>query len=137
MEITRNSVDTIAGPADWFTGSVYLDTIAAPSNGSRLNASNVHFTPGARTAWHTHPNGQTIWVIDGVGLCQRRGGPIEAIRPGDRVFFAPGEEHWHGAAATRFMAHIAMLEVDDDGTPATWGDPVSDEEYGAAPAIGE
>jgi quercetin dioxygenase-like cupin family protein len=135
MQITRNSLATIAGPEDWFTGSVYLDTIAAPSNGSRLSATNVHFTPGARTSWHTHPNGQTIWVIDGVGLCQRRGGPIELIRPGDRVFFEAGEEHWHGATATRFMAHIAMLEVGDDGTPATWGDEVSDEEVGAAPPI--
>ena len=135
MQITRNSLATIAGPEDWFTGSVYLDTIAAPSNGSRLSATNVHFTPGARTSWHTHPNGQTIWVIDGIGLCQRRGGPIELIRPGDRVFFEAGEEHWHGATATRFMAHIAMLEVGDDGTPATWGDEVSDEEVGAAPPI--
>ena len=76
------------------------------------SASNVHFTPGARTAWHTHPNGQTIWVTEGIGHAQRRGGPIEVIRPGDRVFFEPGEEHWHGAAATRFMVHVAMLEVD-------------------------
>ena len=102
-----------------------------------MSASSVHFTPGARTAWHTHPNGQTIWVLEGVGLCQRRGGPVEVIRPGDRVFFEPGEEHWHGAAATRFMTHIAMLEVDAEGNPATWGDHVSDEEYGAAPAIGD
>jgi quercetin dioxygenase-like cupin family protein len=137
MQITRNSLETNAGPENWFTGSVYIDTVAAPSNGSRLHASNVHFTPGARTAWHTHPNGQTIWVIDGVGLCQRRGGPIELIRPGDRVFFEPGEEHWHGAAPARFMAHIALLEVGDDGKPATWGDHVSDEEYAAAPTIGE
>jgi quercetin dioxygenase-like cupin family protein len=137
MQITRNSLETNAGPENWFTGSVYIDTVAAPSNGSRLHASNVHFTPGARTAWHTHPNGQTIWVTDGVGLCQRRGGPIELIRPGDRVFFEPGEEHWHGAAPARFMAHIALLEVGDDGKPATWGDHVSDEEYAAAPTIGE
>ena len=74
MQITRNSLDTAAGPEDWFTGSVYIDAVAAPSDGSRLSASSVHFTPGARTAWHTHPNGQTIWVIEGVGLCQRRGG---------------------------------------------------------------
>jgi quercetin dioxygenase-like cupin family protein len=74
-------------------------------------------------------------VLEGVGLCQRRGGPIEVIRPGDRVFFEPGEGHWHGASATRFMAHIAMLEVDDEGTSATWGDHVGDDEYGAAPPI--
>ena len=95
----------------------------------------MHFTPGARTAWHTHPYGQTIYVVEGVGRAQRRGGPIEEIRPGDRVFFEPGEDHWHGAAPDRFMMHIAMLEVGDDGTPAVWGDHVTDEEYNAAPAI--
>ena len=135
MEITRSSLDTAAGPKDWFTGSVYVDTVAAPSAGSRLSASSVHFTPGARTAWHTHPNGQTIWVLEGVGLCQRRGGAVEVIRPGDRVFFEPGEEHWHGAAATRFMTHIAMLDVDDEGNNATWGEHVTDAEYAAAPAL--
>ena len=135
MQITRNSLDTAAGREEWFTGAVYVDAVAAPSNGSRLSASSVHFTPGARTAWHTHPNGQTIWVTEGIGLCQRRGGPIEVIRPGDRVFFGPGEEHWHGASATRFMTHIAMLEVDEEGKPATWGDHVSDDEYAAAPSV--
>jgi quercetin dioxygenase-like cupin family protein len=135
MEITRNSLETSAGPSDWFTGAVYLDSVAAPAGGSRLSASNVHFTPGARTAWHTHAKGQTIWVTEGVGLCQRRGGPVEVIRPGDRVFFEPGEDHWHGAAPSRFMAHIAILEVDADGNPATWGDHVTDEEYAAAPPI--
>jgi quercetin dioxygenase-like cupin family protein len=135
MQIVRNSLDTQAGPSDSFAGSVYIDTVAAPSELSRLSASSVHFTPGARTAWHTHPKGQTIYVLEGVGLCQVRGGPIEVIRPGDRVFFEPGEEHWHGAAATRFMTHLAMLEVDDDGTAAEWGEHVSDEEYSAAPAI--
>src|SRR2546423_7918409 len=114
MKITRNNIDTVAGPSEWFTGAVFVDTVAAPSEGSRLSASSVHFMPGARTAWHTHPNGQTIWVIEGVGLCQRRRGPIEVIRPGDRVFFEPGEEHWHGTARTRFMTHLAMLEVDDE-----------------------
>jgi quercetin dioxygenase-like cupin family protein len=136
MQITRNnSVKTAAGPSDWFTGAVYLDPIATPSGSSRLNASNVHFTPGARTAWHTHPNGQTIYVTEGIGLCQRRGGPIEVIRPGDRVFFEPGEDHWHGAAPTRFMTHLAMLDVDDEGNSATWGAHVTDEEYRAAPPI--
>jgi quercetin dioxygenase-like cupin family protein len=132
MQLTRNSIDTAAGPTDWFTGSVYIDAVAAPAEGTRLSASSVHFTPGARTHWHTHPNGQTIWVTEGLGLCQGRGGPIEVIRPGDRVFFAPGEDHWHGAAGTRFMTHIAMVEVDDEGKAATWGDPVSDEEYGSS-----
>ena len=134
MQITRISIATTTGPSEWFTGAVYLDTVAAPSEGSRLSASSVHFTPGARTAWHTHPNGQTIYVTEGVGRCQRRGGPVEVIRPGDRVFFAPGEEHWHGAAPDRFMTHLAMLEVDGAGTSATWLEHVSDEEYGQQPA---
>ncbi len=135
MQITRNSIETKAGPSGWFTGAVYVDTVAAPSHGSRLSASSVHFTPGARTAWHTHPNGQTIYVTEGVGLVQRRDAPIEVIRPGDRVFFEPGEDHWHGAAPNRFMTHLAMLEVDDKGNSATWGPHVSDEEYGAAPKM--
>jgi quercetin dioxygenase-like cupin family protein len=135
MQLTRHGIDTAAGPSDWFTGAVYIDPIATPSDSSRLSASSVHFTPGARTAWHTHPNGQTIWVTEGVGFAQGRGGPVEVIRPGDRVFFEPGEDHWHGAAPTRFMTHLAMLEVDDEGNPATWGGPVSDEEYAAAPQI--
>jgi len=134
MQITRNSIETMAGPSDWFTGTVLVDAVAAPSGQSRLSAVSVHFTPGARTAWHTHPNGQTIFVTEGVGRCQRRGEPIEAIRPGDRVFFEPGEEHWHGAAPNRFMTHLAMLDVDDAGNNATWGEHVTDEEYGAAPA---
>jgi quercetin dioxygenase-like cupin family protein len=133
MQITRNDVDTTAGPSEWFTGTVYLDAVATPSGGARLSASSVHFTPGARTAWHTHPNGQTIYVLEGVGRAQRRGGPVEVIRPGDRVYFEPGEEHWHGSAPNRFMTHLAMLEVDDEGTGVRWGDHVSDEEYAAAP----
>ena len=93
----------------------------------------MHFTPGARTAWHTHPHGQTIFVTEGVGLCQREGGPVEVIRPGDRVFFEPGENHWHGAAPNRFMAHIAMQQTDESGSPVTWGEHVTDEQYAAAP----
>jgi quercetin dioxygenase-like cupin family protein len=135
MQLTRNTLETAAGPTEWFTGSVYLDTVATPSGPSRLSASSVHFTPGARTAWHTHPNGQTIYVIEGVGLVQRRGGPIEVIRPGDRVFFEPGEQHWHGAAPTRFMTHLALLQVDDHGNSASWGEHVSDDEYATAPPI--
>jgi quercetin dioxygenase-like cupin family protein len=134
VKITRNSTNTMAGPSEWFTGSVYVDSVAVPAGPSRLSASSVHFTPGARTAWHTHPNGQTIFVLEGVGLAQRRGGPIEVIRPGDRVFFEPGEDHWHGAAPKRFMTHMAMLDVDDKGNAATWGDHVSDAEYAAAPS---
>jgi quercetin dioxygenase-like cupin family protein len=128
MKVTRSSLETMVGPADWFTGNVYIDTIAAPTDPSRLSAAIVHFAPGARTAWHTHPNGQTIFVTEGVGRIQRRGGPVEEIRPGDRVFFEPGEEHWHGAAPDRFMAHIAMQEVNDEGVSVTWGEHVTDEE---------
>ena len=134
MQITTNDTDTTQGPGDWFTGTVYLDAVATPSDASRLCATSVHITPGARPAWHTHPNGQTIYVLEGVGLAQRRGGPIEVIRPGDRVFFEPDEDHWHGAAPTRFMTHLAMLIVDDEGTAAVWGDHVTDEEYAAAPS---
>ena len=135
MQITRNSLDTNRGPANWFTGSVFIDTITTPTEPSRLGAAAVHFTPGARTAWHTHPVGQTIYVTEGIGLCQRRGGPVEVIRPGDRVFFAPDEDHWHGAAPNRFMAHLALNEVDEDHPAANWGDKVTDDEYAAAPAI--
>lgn len=133
MKITRSSVATTKGSADWFTGDVYVDPVAVPEDDSRASASLVHFTPGARTAWHTHPHGQTIFVTEGVGRVQRRGGPVEEVRPGDRVFFEPGEEHWHGAAPDRFMAHIGVVQTDDRGVSADWGDHVTDEEYGLAP----
>ena len=137
MQVTRSNTPTTAGPAEWFTGAVFIDPIAVPTGASRLSASSVHFTPGARTAWHTHPNGQTIFVTEGVGLAQRRGGEVEVIGPGDRVFFEPDEEHWHGAAPTRFMTHVAMLDVDEQGNNAKWGEHVSDAEYAAAPEIAE
>jgi quercetin dioxygenase-like cupin family protein len=129
MQITRSSLDTATGPGDWFTGSVYLDTVAQPSPPSRTAAALVHFTPGARTAWHTHPLGQTLFVTEGVGLCQREGGPVEEIRPGDRVFFEPGENHWHGATPTRFMTHLAIQEADESGQVVVWGEHVTDAEY--------
>ena len=129
MQVTRNGVPTTPGPGEWFTGTVFIDAVAAPSGGARLSVSSVHFTPGARTAWHAHPNGQTIFVTEGVGFAQRRGGPVEVIRPGDRVFFEPGEDHWHGATPDNFMTHLAMLEVDEEGINATWGDRVTDAEY--------
>ena len=136
MDIRRTgSQPSTKGPAEWFTGTVRLDPLFQAAPPARVGGASVTFEPGARTAWHTHPNGQTIYVTEGVGLAQRRGGSIEVIRPGDRVFFEPGEHHWHGAAPTRFMTHLAMLEVGDDGHPAAWGDHVTDEEYGAAPPI--
>ena len=131
MQITRNSIETMAGPSEWFTGVVHIDAVASPSDASRITASSVHFTPGARTAWHTHPNGQTIYVTEGICLCQSRGGPIDVIRPRDRVYFEPGEEHWHGAPPDRLMTHLAMQEVDDQGSAVTWGEHVTDEEYAA------
>lgn len=129
MQITRLSLETNVGPSDWFTGTVYIDPIAAASPPSRVAAALVHFTPGARTAWHTHPHGQTIYVTEGVGRCQREGGPIEEIRPGDRVYFEPAENHWHGAAPNRLMTHIAIQETDDSGSPVSWGEHVTDEQY--------
>jgi quercetin dioxygenase-like cupin family protein len=134
MQITRNSVKTTPGPSDWFTGAVFIDAVAAPSGPSRLAAASVHFTPGARTAWHVHPSGQTIFVTEGIGRCQREGGEVEVIRPGDRVFFEPGENHWHGASPDRFMTHIAMQQTDEEGSAVTWGEHVTDEQYGTAPA---
>jgi quercetin dioxygenase-like cupin family protein len=134
MQITRNSTETVQGPSEWFTGSVFIDTVATSAEPTRVGAASVHFAPGARTAWHTHPFGQSIYVTEGVGLCQRRGGPIEVISPGDRVFFEPSEEHWHGATPDRFMTHIAIQEVGEDGSPATWGEHVTDDEYNAARA---
>ena len=135
MKLTRSSIDSAKGPSDWFTGDVYIDTVATPSTDSQIGSASVHFTPGARTTWHTHPNGQTIFVLEGVGLCQRHGGSVEVIRPGDSVFFEPGENHWHGAASTRFMTHIAMQQADDEGNVVTWGDHVTEDEYAQAPPL--
>jgi quercetin dioxygenase-like cupin family protein len=136
MQITRNGVDTVKGPDHWFTGTVHIDTVATPSGPWRVFSTSVHFSPGARTAWHTHPIGQNIFVTEGAGLVQRAGGPIEVIRAGDRVYFEPGENHWHGAAPNRFMTHLSIVEQDDQGNNTTWGEHVTDEEYGAAPAAG-
>ena len=126
---------SVKGPAEWFTGDVYIDAVAAPTEASRVAANWVHFTPGARTAWHTHPKGQTIFVTEGIGRCQRRGGPVEVIRPGDRVLFEADEEHWHGAAPNRLMVHLALNEADDDHAVVHWLMPVTDDEYAAAPTI--
>jgi quercetin dioxygenase-like cupin family protein len=95
-------------------------------------ASLVHFMPGARTAWHSHPLGQSLFVTEGIGLVQRRGDPVEVIRPGDRVYIQPDEEHWHGATPTRLMVHLALNEVDDEHVAANWGEHVRDDEYNVA-----
>jgi quercetin dioxygenase-like cupin family protein len=134
MQITRSSIATQKGPAEWFTGDVYIDAIAVPAASSTFGAVAVRFAPGARTAWHTHPHGQTIFVTEGIGRCQREGGQIEEIRPGDRVFFEPGENHWHGAAPDRFMVHIALHQSDEHGSAVTWGEHVTQAEANAASA---
>ena len=129
MQITPSSVATAKGLADWFTGDVYIDAVAASAAPSRVQANLVHFMPGARTAWHRHPLGQTLFVVEGVGQVQRRGGPVEIIRPGDRIYIEPDEEHWHGATPSRLMVHLALNEVDDEHVAARWGEHVTDEEY--------
>src|SRR3712207_783818 len=136
MKITRTTRDSRRGPVDWFTGEVWLDEIAGTAPPSRLAALNVHFSPGARTAWHRHPFGQVIHVTEGVGRVQREGGRIEEIRAGDTVRFDPDENHWHGAAPHRFMAHIAIQEVDHEGIAAYWGEQVSEADYLAEAASG-
>jgi len=133
MQITRSSTDTVKGPGDWFTGDVYIDAAAAAPAPSRVSANLVHFTPGARTHWHRHPLSQTVFVTEGVGLCQRRGGPTEVIRPGDRVLFEADEEHWHGVTPNRLMAHLAINEADADHDVVHWLAPVTDEEYATTP----
>jgi quercetin dioxygenase-like cupin family protein len=136
MEITRAHASTRPGPTDWFTGQVWIDDLAAPPAPSRLHAVSVHFTPGARTAWHTHPLGQVLHVTEGMGLAQRQGSPPEVIRAGDTVRFEPEEEHWHGAGPEHFMTHLALHEHADDGVATHWGAHVTDEEYLAAPTGG-
>lgn len=130
MEITRNgSQPSIQGPADWFTGTVRIDPLFLQANDpSRVTGASVTFEPGARTAWHSHPLGQTLIVTAGCGRVQREGGPIEEIRPGDVVWFPPGEKHWHGASPTTSMTHIAIQE-EFDGTTADWMEKVSDMQY--------
>ena len=129
MEIKRNgSQPSGRGPAEWFTGVVRVDPLFTAPEPARLAGSSVTFEPGARTAWHTHPLGQTLIVMAGCGLAQREGGPIEEIRPGDVVWFAPGEKHWHGASATTAMTHIALQER-LDGKVVEWLEHVTGEQY--------
>ena len=115
--------------ADYFTGTVWQDPIVEAPAPARIRATRVTFTPGARTAWHTHPLGQTLYVVSGLGRAQSWGGPIREIRPGDTIWFAPGEKHWHGAGPQSAMAHIAMQEA-LDGTAVNWLEHVTDEQYG-------
>ena len=131
MEIKRvGSQPSSKGPADWFTGTVRIDGPFKGTNPARVTGAIVSFEPGAPTAWHTHPLGQTLIVTAGCGRVQREGGPIEAIHPGDIVWFPAGEKHWHGAAPTTAMTHIAIAEA-LDGKAVDWMEKVSDEQYGA------
>ncbi|TIN27346.1 MAG: cupin domain-containing protein [Mesorhizobium sp.] len=130
MDIKRSgSQPSAKGPADYFTGAVRIDAPFKGSEPARVGGATVTFEPGARTAWHTHPLGQTLIVLSGAGLVQREGEPVEPIRPGDIVWFAPGEKHWHGAAPTTAMSHIAIAEA-LDGKVVDWMEKVSDEQYG-------
>ena len=129
MEITRvGSRPSARGPGDWFTGAVRIDPLFDRTDPARVGGASVTFEPGARTAWHTHPLGQTLIVTSGCGRAQRWGGPIEEIRPGDVVWFPPGEKHWHGATATTAMTHIAVQEK-LDGKAVGWMEHVTDEQY--------
>jgi quercetin dioxygenase-like cupin family protein len=129
MDIQRaGSQPSDKGPAEWFTGTVRIDRLFNAPDPARVGGALVTFEPGARTAWHTHPFGQTLVVTTGCGWVQREGGEIEEIRPGDVVWFAPGEKHWHGASATTAMSHIAIQER-LNGSPVEWMEHVSDEQY--------
>ena len=129
MQITRaGSRASARGPADYFTGTVRIDPLFEAAEPARGRGANVTFEPGARTAWHTHPLGQTLIVTSGLGRARRWGGPIEEIRPGDVVWFAPGEKHWHGASPTTAMTHIAIQEA-LNGKVVDWMEKVSDDQY--------
>lgn len=130
MDIKRvGSQPAGKGPSEWFTGTVRIDPLFQAPTPARVAGASVTFEPGARTAWHTHPLGQTLIVTAGVGHVQREGGPVQEIRPGDVVWFPPGEKHWHGASPTTAMTHIAIQEA-LDGKVVEWMEKVSDEDYG-------
>jgi quercetin dioxygenase-like cupin family protein len=134
MEIKRvGSRPSGKGPAEWFSGTVRIDPLHQAPEPARIACAHVTFEPGARTAWHTHPLGQTVIVTSGCGWCQRDGGPIEEIRPGDVVWFPPGEKHWHGATATTAMSHIAMQEA-LGGKAVDWMEKVAEADYQKGPA---
>jgi quercetin dioxygenase-like cupin family protein len=136
MDIKRSgSRPSGKGPAEYFTGTVRIDPVIEAPEPARVRGAAVTFEPGARTAWHTHPLGQTLIVTAGCGWTQREGGPVEIIRPGDVVWIPPGEKHWHGATATTAMTHFAIQEA-LNGSPVTWMEHVTDEQYQAGPASG-
>src|SRR5262249_53586870 len=127
------STSTRLGNSDWFTGTVWQDPIIHAPDPARIRAARVSFEPGARTVWHTHPLGQTLHVLAGVGRVQSWGGPVKEIRPGDTIWIPPGEKHWHGAAPATGMVHLAIQEA-LDGNHVDWLEPVSDADYSAEPA---
>jgi quercetin dioxygenase-like cupin family protein len=130
MEMTKSgSQPSAKGPADWFTGAVRIDSPFQRPAPARVGGATVTFEPGARTAWHTHPLGQTLLVTSGCGRVQRDGGPVQEIRAGDIVWFEPGERHWHGASPTTAMTHVAIAEM-LDGTAVQWMEHVTDDQYG-------
>jgi quercetin dioxygenase-like cupin family protein len=136
MEIFRSHArPTRRAQSGWFTGTVWQDPIIEAPAPARIRALRVTFAPGARTAWHSHPLGQTLHVTEGLGLTQTRGGPLRLIRPGDTIWIPPGEEHWHGATPDNLMVHLAMQEADANGTTANWLEEVSDADYRAAPTL--
>ena len=136
MDIKRSgSQPSGKGPDEYFTGTVRIDPLFSAPEPARVSGASVTFEPGARTAWHTHPLGQTLIVTAGCGLAQREGGPMEQIRPGDVIWFPPGEKHWHGATATTAMTHIAIQER-LNGSPVDWMEKVSDGHYQAEPKAG-
>jgi quercetin dioxygenase-like cupin family protein len=131
MDIRRSgSQPSAAGPAEYFSGTVRVDARFAGTGDARVGGATVTFEPGARTAWHTHPLGQTLLVLSGLGRAQREGGPVEEIRPGDIVWFEPGEKHWHGATPTTAMSHVAITEA-FDGKVVDWMEKVTHAQYGA------
>ena len=129
--VSSNERPSRKGPADWFTGNVWIDEIAIGSEPSRLRFFRVSFEPGARTAWHTHPVGQTLHVLTGSGLVQLMGQPVREIHPGDTVTIAPNARHWHGASESNTLVHLAIQEVDAKGVDVVWLEPVTDREYRA------
>jgi quercetin dioxygenase-like cupin family protein len=130
MEILSRGQATKRGPEEWFIGDVYVEEVACATEVSRARAALVHFTPGSRTHWHSHDHGQTIYLTAGHGRCQRQGGPVKELYAGDRVFFEPGEVHWHGAAPDQMMSHLHVQHVGEDGLSTAFFEPVDDEEYG-------
>jgi quercetin dioxygenase-like cupin family protein len=129
--LTETSRGTRPGPADWFTGTVFIDEVVAATPPAHFNSARVSFAPGARTAWHTHPRGQALHVLSGVGRVQLKGEPPREIHSGDSVWIEAGEVHWHGAAPGRTMVHLAIQEADETGSAVVWMEHVTDEDYNA------